>query len=123
MNLWGTQLNDFAQLWLAALWRASWQGGLALLLVWIVTRMFSRIPSSVKVWLWRLVYLKFLVAFFWATPIDLALLPAPARLATSAAATHESPLGLADSYSAPSELRSSPQEEAGNMGGPVLRSA
>src|SRR2546425_10225441 len=123
MNLCGTQLNDSAHLGLAAIWRASWQGGLALLLFWIVTRVFSRIPAAVKVWLWRLVYLKFLVAFFWATPIDLTLLPAPARLATSAAATHESPLGLADSYSAPSELRSSPKKEADNIGSPVLRSA
>ena len=88
MNAWITFLNPLADSWLAALWRASWQGGLTLLLVWAVCRVFHRLPARAKSWLWRLAYLKLLVALFFATPIDLPLLPArtappspPAQLA------------------------------------------
>jgi beta-lactamase regulating signal transducer with metallopeptidase domain len=76
MNAWITFLNPLADSWLAALWRASWQGGLALLLVWAVCRACHRLPARAKSWLWRLAYLKLLVALLLATPIDLPLLPA-----------------------------------------------
>jgi beta-lactamase regulating signal transducer with metallopeptidase domain len=69
-------LNPLAAAWLAALWRACWQGGLALLLVWAVCRVFHRLPARAKSWLWRLAYMKLLVAFLWAAPIDLPLFPA-----------------------------------------------
>jgi beta-lactamase regulating signal transducer with metallopeptidase domain len=75
MNALFFNLNPLAALWLAALWRACWQGGLALLLVWAVCRAFHRLPARAKSWLWRLAYLKLLVAFLWAAPIALPLLP------------------------------------------------
>jgi len=76
MNALFLNLNPFAASWLAALWRACWQGGLALLLVWAVCRAFHRLPARAKSWLWRLAYLKLLVAFLWTAPIALPLLPA-----------------------------------------------
>jgi beta-lactamase regulating signal transducer with metallopeptidase domain len=76
MNTWILHLNPLAAAWLAALGRACWQGGLAFLLVWAVCRAFHRLPARAKSWLWRLAYLKLLVAFLWATPIALPLLPA-----------------------------------------------
>ena len=76
MNTWILQLNPLAATWLAALWRACWQGGLAFLLVWAVCRAFHRLPARAKSWLWRLAYLKLLAAFLCATPIDVPLLPA-----------------------------------------------
>jgi beta-lactamase regulating signal transducer with metallopeptidase domain len=78
MNTWIEQLNPIATQWLEALWRASWQGGLAFILVWLFCTIFKKAPARAKSWLWRLAYLKLLVAFFWATPIDLPLLPAKA---------------------------------------------
>jgi len=83
MNTWILSLNPLAAAWLAALWRACWQGGLALLLVWAVCRAFHRLPARAKSWLWRLAYVKLLVAFFCAAPIALPLLPAAARRTAS----------------------------------------
>jgi len=89
MNTWIVELNAFTQGWLAGLWRASWQGGLAVLLVWGITRAPIRLSAKVKVWLWRLAYFKLLSAFFWATPIDLAVLPAPPMAVATAARAKE----------------------------------
>ena len=78
MNTWIPHLNPLAAAWQAAIWRATWQGSLALLLVWAVCRVFHRLPARAKSWLWRLAYLKLLVALLLAAPIDLPLLPAKA---------------------------------------------
>lgn len=40
--------------WMAAMVRASWQGAIAIGLVWIVCKIVPRLPSSVRCWLWRL---------------------------------------------------------------------
>src|SRR5438552_10123344 len=93
MNLWITQINSVSPLWLASLWRASWQGGLAVLLAWGISYAFPRLPARVKVWMWRLAFIKLLVTFVWTTPIDLALLPVPAARVTP-------PLAIEDSSSA-----------------------
>jgi len=59
MNTWILHLNPLAASWLAALWRATWQGSLALLLVWAVCRVLQRLPARAKSWLWRLAYYPF----------------------------------------------------------------
>jgi len=61
--------------WATALWRACWQGGLALLLVWVVCRGWQSMPPGLRVWLWRLAYLKLLLALLWGGGIPLAVLP------------------------------------------------
>jgi len=71
-----TGLADLADAWAAAAWRAGWQGGLAALVVWSVCRLVPSVPARFQAWLWRLVVLKFAVAFFWAAPIGVPLLPA-----------------------------------------------
>jgi beta-lactamase regulating signal transducer with metallopeptidase domain len=65
---------EFSNLWLIAMSRALWQGTIALALVWLVCKFATRLPARVKSWLWRLAYLKLLLALLWATPMDLALL-------------------------------------------------
>ncbi len=83
MNAWIQWINTLADLWLAALWRACWQGGLALLLVWGLCHWGRRLPVRAKSWLWRLAYLKLIFTFLWTTPIELPWLPAkPATLPT-----------------------------------------
>ena len=75
MNAWIDSLNALSATWLDLLLRASWQGGIALAVVWIISRFLPRIPASHKVWLWRLAFLKLLVAFVWFSPVALPILP------------------------------------------------
>ncbi len=62
--------------WMAALWRASWQGGLVLLAVWIATHAWRQIPPLFRVWAWRAAYLKLLLTLCWTGAIILPVLPA-----------------------------------------------
>jgi len=75
MSGWLSVLNSLAGGWAEAMARASWQGGLALGLVWVVCRLVPRLPPGLQCWLWRIAYLKVLVALFWTSPVDLPLLP------------------------------------------------
>ena len=63
---------------LAALWRASWQGGVFLALLWGLCRVLeNRVSPSVRGWLWRAGYLRLLFGLLCATTVGLPLLPAP----------------------------------------------
>lgn len=64
------------EVWEAAMWRAGWQGAVAAAVVWLVCRLRPTIPARFQAWLWRLVLLKFLVAFAWSSPVEVPLLPA-----------------------------------------------
>jgi beta-lactamase regulating signal transducer with metallopeptidase domain len=72
---------------LQALFRASWQGGLMLAVVWLVSRTCTRVPAWLKVWLWRLAFIKLLL--FALPELQVPLLPAamPRALATVPAAS------------------------------------
>ncbi|HEX4795455.1 MAG TPA: efflux RND transporter periplasmic adaptor subunit [Humisphaera sp.] len=76
MNAHLDQLVSFSHLVWESLLRASLEGGVALLLVWFICRIATRLPGRAKCWLWRLAYLKLLLALFWATPMQLPLLRA-----------------------------------------------
>ena len=69
--------------WAEALWRASWQGALAVAGVWLLCRLLRGLPANTRCWLWRLAFLKLLTALFWTAPLDLPLLPARAAVAPS----------------------------------------
>ncbi len=75
MNRFVTLVNDCAADWSAAIISACWLGGIALGLVWLISRYLPRIPATVRCWLWRLAYLKLLVSLVWLTPIEIPLLP------------------------------------------------
>jgi beta-lactamase regulating signal transducer with metallopeptidase domain len=77
-------MNMAAAGWFETLLRASWQGAMALGLVWMISRWIVAVPGRFKAWLWRLAFLKLLVALLWVTPISLAVLPAkPVSIASS----------------------------------------
>lgn len=69
-------LGSMAAGWGGALWRASWQGGIVLGLLWVICRLTPRLSPSVHVWLWRLGYAKLFIALLWAAPIVIPILPA-----------------------------------------------
>ncbi len=64
--------------------RACWQGGAAIGLVWGLVRLFPKLPVRLQCWLWRLAYLKLLIALLWLPPVRLALLPASPSSVTPA---------------------------------------
>lgn len=89
-------LRPWADAWASGLLRASWHGGLVILLAWAAVRALPALPPRARCWLWRLVYLKLLVAFLWAAPVDLPLLPAvPAAGSTSLKELASMPVVLA----------------------------
>ncbi len=80
-TLW--MLDDLASVWGDAIWRACWQGGLVILLVWTVCWLLKKLPPNLRCWTWRLAYVKLLVVLVWTTPIVLPLLPAAVELPVS----------------------------------------
>ncbi|RKH44723.1 biotin transporter BioY, partial [Corallococcus llansteffanensis] len=62
--------------WSESLWRASWQGALCALAVWVLAKAVPRLPASLRAGLWWLVALKFVLTLGWPRPVPLALLPA-----------------------------------------------
>jgi beta-lactamase regulating signal transducer with metallopeptidase domain len=70
-------LSDIATTCLGALLRASWQGGLALVAVWAVCALLPGLSPRLRCWLWRFAYARLLLALFWATPVEVPVLPAP----------------------------------------------
>lgn len=83
-------VSDLLEVWAAALVRASWQGGLIVLSVWMICRLVPSLPARFQAWLWRLAVLKFVVAFVWSVPLELPLLPARKVIAWS----QNSPLSM-----------------------------
>ncbi len=73
LNWWGHLL---APAWAGALWRACWQGGLALLIIWALCRAWPAMPARLREWLWRLGYLKLLLSWLYAGALTVTLLPA-----------------------------------------------
>ena len=80
MSTWIAGLDALAAGWAPAVWRASWQGAIAVALVWVVCRVVPRMSAPVRCWLWRLVCLKLLISLLWANPVaELPVLPALPR--------------------------------------------
>src|SRR5688500_19750313 len=77
MNAWIDELNAISATWLDLFVRASWQGGIALAAVWVISRFVPRIPAGHRPWLWRLAFLRLLAALVWFSPVLLPVLPQP----------------------------------------------
>lgn len=81
-------IDELSAAWAPLLWRASWQGGMALLLVFAISRGVQNLPAYVRCWLWRLAFFKLLIAGLWSFPVELHWLPPVESTATAT----ESPL-------------------------------
>lgn len=60
--------------WLEAIWNASWQGGLALLAAFAICTAWRSLPPRAQCWIWRIAYIKLVVAMLWTVPLRLPLL-------------------------------------------------
>ena len=70
-----------ADAWLAAVVRASLQGGLAVAAVWLLCRLVPRLPPALTAALWWAVCLKLVVALAWGWPVAGAAPGAPVESA------------------------------------------
>lgn len=68
-------VSDF---WSAALWRGAWQICVAVALACAIEAGWRNMPQSWRSWMWRLVFVKLLVAALLPLAIPLPVLPAPA---------------------------------------------
>jgi beta-lactamase regulating signal transducer with metallopeptidase domain len=75
--------NAWASVWAEVLWRASWQGGLALAVVWLIGLLLPKMPSGTRCWLWRIACLKLLLGCVWTPSLVLPLLPSPGASANT----------------------------------------
>ena len=99
-------INAFSDLWASAMLRASWQGALVIIVIWLLCRIPS-IPARVQCWLWRLAFLKLILALIWVTPLfELPILRpvSPEVAKTSAVVAPEMDAALADSIEGVSDL-------------------
>ncbi len=71
MSIWPIFSNAILDGWVNFMISALWQGSLALLLIWILLRLFPRIHPEIQCWLWRLACLKTLITFIWVKPLKL----------------------------------------------------
>lgn len=69
------QINAWSDLLVTQLWRATWQGGIALLVVLLLCHFVRGLPATAKCWLWRLAFLKLVIAGLWLAPIEFHLMP------------------------------------------------
>ena len=93
-------LNESAHFIMPLVWRASWQGAIALVAVLLITRLFVRVPASIHCWLWRLAFLKLLVAAPLVWSIEVPVLPLPGPLPSSEAANAWRPVPASDELAA-----------------------
>jgi bla regulator protein BlaR1 len=82
-----TPLAAAASSLLDVLIRTSVQGGLVICVVWVVCRLVPRMPPVLRAGLWWLACLKLLVGFAWVEPITLPVLPPPAPVSATQAAS------------------------------------
>lgn len=122
MNDWLTTLNAGADLWLAGMLRAAWQGGLALGAVWLVGRRWAISPRWM-VWGWRLACLKLFFAAVWLEPVELPVLPAAGPLPQRAPLPAVAALPITGTVEPGSPVRRQMHPEVSAAGARVLPSA
>jgi beta-lactamase regulating signal transducer with metallopeptidase domain len=90
---WIEWANSAAEAWAAAMFRATWQGGAALLVVWALCETLARRSGRAQSWLWRVGYAKFVVCLLGVTPVTLAVLPAATGERVPTAVIAPAPVG------------------------------
>lgn len=79
-------LEAVAAVWLRAMGRACWEGALAFLAAFLFCACLPGVTGNLRCWVWRLAFVKLLVALWLWQPIELPLLrPQPVAAGTRAA--------------------------------------
>ncbi len=86
MNNWIHSANLWSGTWADVLWKATWQGGLFIIGLWLVCKAFKRIPAWARHWLWMVACLQMGVRLIMISPLALPILPPVAAPAISYAA-------------------------------------
>src|SRR5260221_2801157 len=83
MHDWLPLIEPWAEVWVASLWRAAWQGAIALWLAWVIARPCTFLPPRFVCWVWRAACTKMLATLLWVQPVSIAVLPSepPAAVA------------------------------------------
>lgn len=68
-------VDPWCSTWIATLWRASWQGAIAIGIAWAIARYCTFASPRVMCWVWRLACIKLLTLLVWIQPLDIPLLP------------------------------------------------
>ncbi len=76
MNGLSSAAADWSDTLIASLWQASWQGGVALAIALVLTRLWASLSPRLACWIWRLAGAKMLVALLLLAPLAIPLLPA-----------------------------------------------
>lgn len=114
-------VNAFAGRWAEALGRASLQGGVAIVVVWILCLAWPRLGPRWRCWLWRLAYLKLFIVFIGVGAIELRLLPDQPSLERSSAAGTDHTLEAAASFGTTDAMSvASPIRQAVTTGQPAI---
>lgn len=100
-----------AQDWAAQIWKATWQGGIFILLVWLACRYWKSLSAEARGWLWWLACAKLILGLVPLTPIELPLLRADEPAARPITTMLESvdPPTLAASTSVPTPITTQAQ--------------
>ncbi|HZO87101.1 MAG TPA: hypothetical protein VFB38_02090 [Chthonomonadaceae bacterium] len=78
-DYWFTVGNPWPDAFAARVASACWQGGLFILAVWAICRLFPRLPIAVRHGLWWLACLKLPLALLWTASLPLPWLSMPPR--------------------------------------------
>ena len=78
MNLLPNAVADWSDTLIVSIWRASWQGGIALIIAWALTRLWTSLSPRLACWFWRGACIKMLVALLLFAPLAIPLLPSRA---------------------------------------------
>jgi beta-lactamase regulating signal transducer with metallopeptidase domain/roadblock/LC7 domain-containing protein len=71
---WVATINQWVDTWGTGMWRACWQGSAAILFVWGLCRVLPQMSPRVRCWLWRLAYIKLIIAPLWISPVGIPVL-------------------------------------------------
>lgn len=77
--------------WATHLGRACWQGGVALIVVWLLCQGWTTMSPTLRAWLWRLAYLKLALTLL-LPPVSVPLLPARGPVPSRVSASPPEPL-------------------------------
>lgn len=76
MILFSGLLNGpFVEGWLTRMLTASWQGGLFLMLAFLICGCWKSLPAATRCWVWRLAYAKFVLVLFFGCFVNIPLIP------------------------------------------------